>query len=33
MSVQMLGWLGFDEVRRTMPHEHSLNVTAIRSTG
>jgi SAM-dependent methyltransferase len=31
--TQMLRWLGFGDVRRTMPHEHSLNVTAIRQTG
>lgn len=30
---QMLGWLGFSDVRRTMPQEHSLNVTAIRQAG
>jgi SAM-dependent methyltransferase len=31
--TQMLRWLGFGDVRRTMPQEHSLNVTAIRQTG
>jgi SAM-dependent methyltransferase len=31
--TQMLCWLGFGEVRRTMPQEHSLNVTAVRQTG
>lgn len=31
--TQMLAWLGFSEVQRTMPHEHSLNVTAIRRGG
>ena len=30
---QMLGWLGFCDIRRTMPQEHSLNVTAIRQVG
>lgn len=30
---QMLGWLGFSDIRRTMPQEHSLNVTAIRQDG
>ncbi len=31
--TQMLTWLGFSDIRRTMPHEHSLNVTAIRRNG
>jgi SAM-dependent methyltransferase len=31
--TQLLGWLGFGEVRRTMPQEHSLNVTAVRQIG
>jgi 2-polyprenyl-3-methyl-5-hydroxy-6-metoxy-1,4-benzoquinol methylase len=31
--TQLLGWLGFTDVTRTMPHEHSLNVTAIRTSG
>lgn len=31
--AQILDWLGFGDVWRTMPHEHSLNITAIRRPG